>query len=93
MARTATPNSADAQFFFTVTESAALLDDDGSYVVFGQVTEGLDVLNAILNIHLDEPDNDLGGAPNPPVTVDTITIQSQPTTAESNDTPEEDQDG
>ncbi len=77
MARTAEPNSADAQFFFTVTDAAALLDGQGTYVVFGEVVEGLDVLADILNSHLDEPGNDFGGAPDPPVVINSITIETQ----------------
>ncbi len=75
MARTTAPDSADAQWFFTVTEAAALLDDQGIYVVFGEVVEGLDVLEAILAAHVDEPGNDFGGAPDPPVTLDSVTIE------------------
>ena len=77
MARTAGPNSADAQFFFTVTDAAALLDGQGTYVVFGEVVEGLDVLGDILNSHLDEPGNDFGGAPDPPVVINSVTIETQ----------------
>ena len=77
MARTASPNSADAQFFFTVTDDAALLDGQDTSVVFGEVTEGLDVLVDILNSHLAQPGNDFGGAPDPPVTINTITIETR----------------
>ena len=77
MARTSGPNSADAQFFFTVTDAAALLDGQGTYVVFGEVLEGLDVLSDILNSHLAEPGNDFGGAPDPPIVINTITIETQ----------------
>ena len=77
MARTAGPDSADAQFFFTVTDAAALLDGQGTYVVFGEVVEGLDVLTDILDSHLDEPGNDFGGAPDPPVIINSVTIESQ----------------
>ena len=76
MARTAEPNSADAQFFFTVTDAAALLDAQGDSVVFGQITAGLDVLTAILNTHQDQPGNDFGGTPNPPAAINTITIHT-----------------
>ncbi|MCY3952593.1 MAG: peptidylprolyl isomerase, partial [bacterium] len=75
MARRNEPNSAGAQYFFTVTEDAGLLDGQGTYVVFGEVIEGLDVLSDILASHVDEPDNPLGGSPDPPVTVNTLTIE------------------
>ena len=77
MARTSGPNSADAQFFFTVTDDAALLDGQGTSVVFGEVIEGLDVLTDILNSHLTQPGNDFGGAPDPPIVINTITIETQ----------------
>ena len=81
MARFDSPNSADAQFFFTVTDAAALLDTDGTSVVFGEVTAGLDVLTEILDSHRDEPGNDLGGAPDPPELIRSITTETP------NDTP------
>jgi len=48
MARTSQPNSAGGQWFFTVTDAAAALDAQGTYVVFGEVTEGLDVAEQML---------------------------------------------
>lgn len=75
MARRNEPNSAGAQYFFTVTADAGLLDGQGTYVVFGEVIEGLDVLSDILDSHVDIPDNPLGGAPDPPVTVNSVTIE------------------
>ena len=76
MARTSDPNSADAQFFFTVTEAAGLLDGQGTYVVFGEVIEGLDVLVDILNSHVGDPSGELSGAPDPAVAINSITIES-----------------
>ena len=76
MARTAAPNSASAQFFFAVNENTALLNNQGTYVVFGQMDdESLAVAEAILASHVDQPDNRLGGAPDPPVTVNSVTIE------------------
>ena len=75
MARTAAPNSAGAQFFFAVNENTALLNNQGTYVVFGQMDdESLAVAEAILASHVDQPDNPLGGGPEPPVTVNSVTI-------------------
>ena len=74
MARSTGPDSGDAQFFFTVTKNAALLNGEGTYIVFGDVTEGLDVLENILNSHQNDPESDLGGAPDPSVTIETITV-------------------
>ena len=48
MARRAGSNSAQAQFLFTVTDDAALLDSEGAHVVFGKVVEGFEILSEIL---------------------------------------------
>ena len=72
MARGSGPNSAGAQFFFTADEKASTLDGDGSYVVVGTVTEGLDVLQKILATNVGS--GILGGAPNPEVTVNSVSV-------------------
>ncbi|MCY4164192.1 MAG: peptidylprolyl isomerase [bacterium] len=75
MARSGAPNSASAQFFFAVNEDTVLLNGQGTYVVFGQMdAQSLEVAEAILASHADQPENPLGGAPNPPVTVNSVTI-------------------
>lgn len=51
MARSADPNSAGSQFFVVHGDHVASLD--GSYTVFGQVTEGLDVLDAIASVECE----------------------------------------
>ena len=48
MARTAQPDSAGGQWFFVGGPNAAALDAQGTYVVFGDVTEGLDIVQAII---------------------------------------------
>ena len=76
MARTAAPDSASAQFFFAVDENTARLNNQGTYVVFGQMDDAsLAVAEAILASHIDQPDNRLGGAPDPPVIVLSVTIE------------------
>ena len=75
MARRGEPNSAGAQYFFTVTPDAGLLDGQGTYVVFGEVLAGLDVLEDILDSHVHDPESRLGGAPDPPVVVNSVTIE------------------
>lgn len=75
MARTQQPNSAGAQFFFGVDDAVSALDAQGVYVTFGEVTEGLDVLEAILATNEDDPASGLGGAPDPPVTVTSVRIE------------------
>ena len=76
MARTAAPNSASAQFFFAVNEQTARLNSQGTYVVFGQMDDAsLAVAEAILASHVDQPGNPLGGGPEPPVFVNSVTIE------------------
>ena len=76
MARTGAPNSASAQFFFAVNENTAVLDSQGTYVVFGQMDdESLTVAEAILASHVDQPGNPLGGGPEPPVLVNSVTVE------------------
>lgn len=72
MARTSAPNSAGSQFFFVTGPNAAVLNSQGTYVVFGKVTKGLDIAKAILA--LNSGSGQLGGAPSRPVTIKSITI-------------------
>lgn len=73
MARRSDPNSAGAQFFFVTGPNGAKLNGQGTYVTFGKVSKGLDVVKAIQALH--EPTTDgLGGKPNRTVTVNSVTI-------------------
>jgi cyclophilin family peptidyl-prolyl cis-trans isomerase len=74
MARSSGPDAASAQFFFCVTDACSNLDTSGTYVTFGHVSEGLDVLEAILALHEDgaSPGE---GAPSKTVTVESVTIE------------------
>ena len=74
MARSAGPDSSGGQFFFTVNADAAALDAQGTYIVFGTVTKGLDVLEKILALHKADPTSGLGGAPERDVTINEVTI-------------------
>ena len=73
MARTGAPDSAGAQYFFVTGPKASALDGQGTYVTFGKVTQGLDVLKKIIGLHEATTDG-LGGKPSRTVTVKTITI-------------------
>ena len=53
MARSTDPNSAGSQFFIVTTDSTFL---DGEYTVFGEVIEGMDVADKIVNLPKDAND-------------------------------------
>lgn len=80
MARGSGRNSASAQYFFVVGPKASALNSQGTYVVFGQVTSGLPILQHIENdLYEPCPATDtacLGGAPSVVVLVNKITISS-----------------
>ncbi len=53
MARSQDPNSAGSQFFIVTADSTFL---DRQYTVFGEVTEGMDVADKIVNLERDGND-------------------------------------
>ena len=53
MARSQDPNSGSSQFYINLTNNVGL---DGSYTVFGKVTSGMEVVNAIASVKVDEND-------------------------------------
>jgi len=73
MANSGTPNSAGSQFFILVSDASWL---DGSFTVFGTVTEGMNVVDSIANAQNDgryEP-NPGGGRPLTNIVIEGITI-------------------
>ena len=76
MARTSNPNSATSQFFINVVDNAGLNrpNPDGfGYAVFGKVTKGLDVVDAIVGV----PTTNKGmhqNVPTEPVTIKSAKI-------------------
>jgi cyclophilin family peptidyl-prolyl cis-trans isomerase len=69
MARTQDANSGGAQWFFVAGPKASSLDSQGTYVTFGKVTSGLDVVKAVLALAGED-----GQTPTAPVTVTSIRI-------------------
>jgi peptidyl-prolyl cis-trans isomerase B (cyclophilin B) len=53
MARSQDPNSAGSQFFIVTSDSTFL---DRQYTVFGEVTEGIDIADKIVNLERDGND-------------------------------------
>jgi peptidyl-prolyl cis-trans isomerase B (cyclophilin B) len=53
MARAMDPDSAGSQFFIVTTDSTFL---DGQYTAFGEVTEGIEVADKIVNLPRDSND-------------------------------------
>jgi cyclophilin family peptidyl-prolyl cis-trans isomerase len=66
------PDSSSAQFFFCATDACSGLDSQGIYIEFGHVTEGLDVLQAILG---GSPQGE--GRPTTAVSITKVTITEQ----------------
>jgi cyclophilin family peptidyl-prolyl cis-trans isomerase len=60
MARSSDPDSAGSQFFIMVAPSSHL---DGQYTAFGEVVEGIDVVDAIVALKRDARDNPLAENP------------------------------
>lgn len=72
MARTSEPNSAGGQWFFVGGPKASALDSQGTYVNFGKVTEGLDVVKKILALNMVDAGG--GDQPSRTVVVNSVTI-------------------
>ena len=53
MARAADPDSAGSQFFIVTTDSTFL---DNEYTVFGEVTQGMDIADKIVNLPREQTD-------------------------------------
>lgn len=77
MARAQGPDSASAQFFFVTGPNGANLDSQGTYVVFGHVTEGLDLLQKMVSTAKIADKSTQDGTPNPAVTITNVTISQK----------------
>lgn len=71
MARSQDPNSAGSQFFIMTATSPHL---DGDYAPFGKVTEGIEVVTAIVNLPRDSNDRPEQPPVMKKVTVDTLGV-------------------
>lgn len=71
MARTSATNSAGSQFFIMTANAPHL---DGQYAAFGKVTEGLEVVDAIVNTERNRMDKPLQDQKMKTVTIDTFGV-------------------
>jgi cyclophilin family peptidyl-prolyl cis-trans isomerase len=69
MARSSDPNSASCQFFIMHADNPGL---DHNYSVFGNVMSGMDVVDKIAAVKVDERDNPIN-----PVIIKTVTIEKR----------------
>ena len=69
MARSMMPNSAGSQFFIMHADAPHL---DGDYAAFGKVTEGIEVVDEIANVHTSSQDRPIVEQKIAKVTVDTF---------------------
>ncbi len=75
MARSAGPDSSGAQFFFATGPEVSLLDNQGTYLVFGHADEaGIAVLQAMMDLYELDDTSPYGGGPIRDVVVRSITI-------------------
>lgn len=68
MARSQSPDSASSQFFIVVADSSFL---DNQYTVFGEVTQGMDVADKIVNAPKGAQDR-----PNDPTSITKIVVRA-----------------
>lgn len=71
MARTQAPDTAGSQFFIMVADADSL---DGEYAAFGKVTDGMDVVDNIVNAQRDQQDKPLKDQKMKQITIDTFGI-------------------
>ncbi|MCE2909649.1 MAG: peptidylprolyl isomerase [Burkholderiaceae bacterium] len=74
MARTSNPDSATAQFFINVVDNPRLDTFGGGYAVFGQVVQGLDVVDRIKAVPT-QPQGPHQNVPVSPVTITKATVE------------------
>lgn len=72
MARSMMPNSAGSQFFIMHADAPHL---DGQYAAFGQVVDGMDVIDKIAEVNVDYNDKPLRDQVIKSVTVDTNGVE------------------
>ncbi|MGN1378865.1 MAG: peptidylprolyl isomerase [Bacilli bacterium] len=75
MARTSDPDSAGSQFFIVLSDDAAS-SLDGMYAAFGEIIEGMDIIEKIENTDF-EIENELYGTLKKPITIESTTVDTK----------------
>ncbi|MFC5648412.1 peptidylprolyl isomerase [Paenibacillus solisilvae] len=76
MANTGQPSSGGSQFFICTGPTAANLDQQPSYSIFGKIAEGMDVVTAIANTPVEESNGELS-KPIDDVLISSVTIEEK----------------
>lgn len=71
MARSQMNDSASSQFFICYTDDCVFLD--GNYAAFGEVTEGMEVVDSFLQVERSYSGGELA-SPNTPITMESVTM-------------------
>jgi cyclophilin family peptidyl-prolyl cis-trans isomerase len=70
------PGTGGSQFFIITGDKGHLLDDQGAWTIFGNVTEGLDVARTIQQIPVQDPTQGMAGQqPSQAVYIEKVTVQ------------------
>ena len=79
MARTGDPHSANSQFYINVADNTQLDPQPGrwGYAVFGKVTEGMDVVDAIANLPTGPGGPFKQSVPTLPIVIKTVEVVSR----------------
>ena len=72
MARSQDPDSASSQFFICYSDSDTFLD--GNYAAFGEVTQGMEVVDDFLKVDRDFNSSGEKASPKTPITIDTAVM-------------------
>ena len=76
MARSSGLNSSGAQFFFSTGEEVSLLDNQGSYIVFGETdTQGLSILKKMMDLYKKDDTSPYGGGPERQLLIRSVSIE------------------
>ncbi len=76
MARSPGLNSSGAQFFFSTGEEVSLLDNQGSYIVFGETDEnGLSILKTMMSLYEKDENSPYGGGPIRQILIRSVNIE------------------